>query len=54
MIYTIYIDALFCTKSFQKVVGLSFSKLNFKETSVYKLPQSSDMFTKSSDKLEPL
>ena len=37
--------------SVQKVIGLSFLKLSFKEASVYKLPQSSDMFTKSSDML---
>ena len=38
-------------KVLKKVVGLSFSKLSFKGASVYMLPQSSDMFTKSSDML---
>ena len=34
-----------------KVLGLSFSKLSFKLASVYILPLSSDVFTKSSDVL---
>ena len=34
-----------------KNVGLSFSKLSFKLAFVYILPQSSDLFTKSSDML---
>ena len=46
-----YIDVSFCTKSFKKLVGLNFSKLSFKSVSVYILPQSSDLFTKSSDML---
>ena len=37
--------------SILKVLGLSFSKLSFKLASVYILPQSSDLFTKSSDML---
>ena len=35
--YTIYIDVSFCTESFKKVVGLSFSKLSFKVASVHML-----------------
>ena len=30
-----YIDASFCTKGFETVVGMNFSKLNFKVASVY-------------------
>ena len=43
-----YIDVLFCTESFKKVVGLSFSKLSFKLAHVYILTQSSsDMLNKN-------
>ena len=48
-----YIDVtvLLCRESFKKIVSLSFSKLSFKVASVIMLPQSSDIFTKSSDML---
>ena len=49
--YTIYIDVSFCTESFKKVVGLSFSELSFKLASIYILSQSSDLFTQSSNML---
>ena len=51
IIVTQIIDVSFCTESFKKIAGLSFSKLSFKVAYVYILTQSSDMFTKSSDML---